>query len=103
MSKNSDRRGGQSAPSRPSARSRPWRPIVTLGAAVAILGAAISLAAPLVLSRGGAPKLVVDRTVIDFGDVGYGKLVTAEFTLSNAGDGPLRITDAPIVKVLKGC
>lgn len=83
-------------------RRRPrWWQVATLSVMVAAAG---YLAwSPAVLSAGGTPKLMVDRTVIDFGDVSYGRFVTAQFKLTNAGDGILSITEAPIVKVLKGC
>lgn len=75
--------------------------LTVLAAVVATAG---SLAgSPAALSAGGTPKLVVDRTVIDLGDVSYGRFVTAQFTLRNAGDAVLTITETPIVKVLKGC
>jgi hypothetical protein len=95
-----DHRAGHKASSGRNAR---WRRIVVLGAAIGFLAATGYLASSLLLPAGGAPKLVVDRTVIDFGDVSYGRFVTAEFMLSNAGAGALRITDGPVVKVLQGC
>ena len=52
---------------------------------------------------GGTPKLVVDRDVIDLGNVPFETRVRAAFTLSNAGDGALRLEDVPRVKVLAGC
>ncbi len=51
----------------------------------------------------GDPRLVVDRGVIDLGDVPVGKWATATFTLRNAGSAPLRFIDAPWVKAVAGC
>jgi hypothetical protein len=52
---------------------------------------------------GGTPRLVVDRTEIDLGYFPYDKRAKAVFTLTNAGDAPLRILEVPPVKALKGC
>lgn len=51
----------------------------------------------------GDPRLVVDRGVIDLGDVPVGRWASATFTLRNAGDAPLRFSDAPWVKAVAGC
>jgi hypothetical protein len=51
----------------------------------------------------GAPRLVVDRTEIDLGDLPFDQLATAVFTLTNAGDGVLNILEGPPVEVVKGC
>jgi hypothetical protein len=56
--------------------------------------------APLV--AGGTPRLVVDRTTLDVGDVRFYRFVEAVFTLTNAGDGVLAI-DGWSVTVAKGC
>ncbi len=57
-------------------------------------------AGPAVLT---SPKLVVDRDVIDFGQVPFNKRVQASFKLSNAGGKPLQIVGEPRVEVVKGC
>ncbi len=51
----------------------------------------------------GAPKLQVDREMIEFGDVKLGKTVEAIFVLSNVGDKLLQITEKPYIEVLEGC
>ncbi|HSF29483.1 MAG TPA: hypothetical protein VLK82_03285 [Candidatus Tectomicrobia bacterium] len=51
----------------------------------------------------GAPRLVVDRTEIDLGDLPYGQRTTAVFTLTNAGQGVLKIIEDPAVEAIKGC
>lgn len=51
----------------------------------------------------GAPKLKVDKTDVDLGDVPLGKTVEVAFELTNAGDRQLRFTDVPYVEVVEGC
>jgi hypothetical protein len=46
---------------------------------------------------------VVDRTEVDLGSLPFEAPATVVFTLTNAGDGLLRIADVPPVRVLKGC
>ncbi|MGC8781926.1 MAG: hypothetical protein ACP5UQ_13785 [Anaerolineae bacterium] len=50
-----------------------------------------------------APRLAVDRTVIDFGKVPLDIPVKATFRLSNVGDRPLAILNQPVVEVKQGC
>jgi hypothetical protein len=52
---------------------------------------------------GGKPRLGVDRTEVDLGDLPYGAPAKAVFTLTNTGDGLLKIVGEPQVKILKGC
>lgn len=51
----------------------------------------------------GAPRLAVDQTMIDEGDVKLGKLVRSAFRLQNVGDQPLQILGEPMVEVIEGC
>lgn len=51
----------------------------------------------------GTPVLKVDKELVDFGDVPLGQFVTASFTLTNAGDGTLRFSEAPYVELKAGC
>jgi hypothetical protein len=51
----------------------------------------------------GKPRLVVDRTEVDLGDLPYDAPAKAVFTLTNTGDGVLKIVGEPQVKILKGC
>jgi hypothetical protein len=51
----------------------------------------------------GTPRLVVDRTEIDLGDLLFDQRATAVFTLTNAGNGVLNIIEEPPVEVVKGC
>ena len=80
-----------------------WTPRALAAVALAVAAIGYLAWSPAVLAAAGTPKLVVDRTVIDFGDVSYGRYVTAEFTLTNAGDAVLTINEAPLVKAVKGC
>jgi hypothetical protein len=54
-------------------------------------------------TSGGTPRLVMDRTEVDLGHFPFEAPARAVFTLTNAGDGLLRLTEVPPVKVLKGC
>ena len=54
-------------------------------------------------ASGGTPRLVLDRETIDLGPIALGTTVRAVFTLTNAGDGPLRIANVPRVEVVEGC
>lgn len=51
----------------------------------------------------GAPRLVVDQTAIDEGDVTLGKAIRSAFRLQNVGDQPLQILGEPQVEVVEGC
>mgnify|MGYP001354320725 CR=1 FL=1 len=51
----------------------------------------------------GSPRLEVDQTRIDFGDVPMNKMVKASFKLRNVGDGTLTISHPPVPEVLEGC
>jgi hypothetical protein len=77
--------------------------------ALAVLGLmAIGIAAGWEPTRAGdasdgKPRLGVDRTEVDLGDLPYGAPAKAVFTLTNTGDGVLKIVGEPQVKILKGC
>ncbi|MCI0396573.1 MAG: DUF1573 domain-containing protein [Chloroflexi bacterium] len=72
--------------------------LLIVGALLAYLGAGSEST-----KWGGTPQLVVDQERMDFGDVQLGEWVTASFTLSNTGDGPVRFTETPFVEVAAGC
>jgi poly-beta-hydroxyalkanoate depolymerase len=57
----------------------------------------------LMRSHDGAPQLVVDKHVVDFGAVPYRKLIEATFELSNGGKEVLEFIEAPYIEVVKGC
>lgn len=51
----------------------------------------------------GAPRLAVDQTTIDEGDVKLGKTIRSAFRLRNVGDQPLQVLGEPQVEVVEGC
>lgn len=51
----------------------------------------------------GTSRLVVDRTEVDLGDRRFDVPARVVFTLTNAGDGPLRLADVPRVIAKAGC
>lgn len=51
----------------------------------------------------GGPKLKADHEVVDLGDIKLGNTTQAAFVLSNAGDQPLQIAEAPYIEVVEGC
>ena len=54
-------------------------------------------------ASGGTPRLVLDREVVDLGYLGFETPARVVFTITNAGEGLLKLADAPRVKVVKGC
>ncbi|OGK82688.1 MAG: hypothetical protein A2X52_11960 [Candidatus Rokubacteria bacterium GWC2_70_16] len=51
----------------------------------------------------GTPRLVVDREVVELGTLPFEAPVRVVFTLTNAGDGALKIAEVPRVKAVVGC
>ncbi len=51
----------------------------------------------------GSPSLKVDKENVDLGYIKLGKTVDVSFTLTNIGDQPLKLTEAPYVEVKEGC
>jgi hypothetical protein len=51
----------------------------------------------------GAPKLVVDQTLVDEGYLQYNVPVRTTYRLSNVGDRPLKIVGQPTVELVEGC
>lgn len=52
---------------------------------------------------GGTPRLVVDREVVELGSLPFEAPARVVFTLTNAGDGALKIAEVPRVKAVQGC
>lgn len=95
----------------PASRRTPW-PIIVGSAMVLLLVLGIVFvirpSAPADTSTNttpaaDAPRLVVDRQQIDFGQVPLDIPVKATFQLSNVGGQPLQIVSQPIVEVKQGC
>jgi hypothetical protein len=53
-------------------------------------------------SYSGGPRLAVDRTAIDAGNVAYEQPVQATYRVKNVGDAPLTL-GTPTVSILEGC
>lgn len=51
----------------------------------------------------GAPAIRLDKENVDLGTIKLGQTVNVSFEITNAGDRPLRFTEAPYVEVLEGC
>ncbi len=51
----------------------------------------------------GAPRLVVEQTTIDAGDVKVNTQIRTAFRLQNVGDEPLQILGEPAVELVEGC
>ena len=80
---------------------------VGLGAILILIAAASLLGRDdgkrAVVEVTGQPSLEVDRQAIDLGDVPLGQVVEVAFVLTNVGDQPLQLTQAPYVEVVEGC
>ena len=60
---------------------------------------AVALAAGVAWWRwSGTPRLAVDRTDVDLGFRRFDTTAHVAFTLTNAGDGPLRLVEVPRVR-----
>jgi hypothetical protein len=83
------------------ARARRWWAVVgVLGAIVVGAGAFWLLS---VGTDSGSPRLVVDRELVDLGDLPFEAPARVAFTLTNNGSGTLRLAEVPRVKAVKGC
>ena len=51
----------------------------------------------------GTPRLAVDRNKVDLGFRRFDTTAHVAFTLTNAGDGPLRLVEVPRVTAVQGC
>jgi hypothetical protein len=96
---------GQARP----AQRIPW-PLLMIGGGLILLAVVVvwGFAQPAAGSKipvevQGAPKLKIDRQKVDLGDVKLGQTVSVSFKLSNAGDQPLRFSEAPYIELVEGC
>ena len=86
----------------------PLIPMLLVGAGVVLLGVIVWIglggsARSTAIEVSGAPRLKADRQLVDLGNVKLGTSVEVSFALSNVGDQPLRLTEAPYVEVVEGC
>lgn len=51
----------------------------------------------------GAPRLAVDQTTIDEGDIKVDTQIRTAYRLQNVGDRPLQILGEPAVELVEGC
>ncbi|MCJ7702448.1 MAG: DUF1573 domain-containing protein [Anaerolineales bacterium] len=58
---------------------------------------------PSLIEVKGQPSLKVDQELIDYGDVKLNTNLTFALRLTNVGDQPLKINEAPYVEVKEGC
>ncbi len=95
---------GKQTGKRPRPRRSGWRG-VTLGVLglIAVGAAALWWLSGTPGTSGGIPRLVVDRTEIDFGYQRFDAPARAAFTLTNTGTGVLRLREAPPVILRAGC
>ena len=88
----------------PPPRRARWRWAVMGALAVIVLGAGTFWWQTESLGTyGGTPRLVLDREVVELGDLPFEAPARVVFTLTNTGNGPLRIAEVPRVKAVQGC
>ncbi|MDZ4159133.1 MAG: hypothetical protein U1B80_05010 [Anaerolineaceae bacterium] len=51
----------------------------------------------------GAPRLKVEKDIIDHGDIKLGNQIRDDIRVTNIGDQPLRFIEAPYIEVREGC
>jgi len=74
-----------------------------VGAVLVVGAAAVWWTSEGLEDRGKAPRLVVDREVVDLGDLPFDTPARVVFTLTNAGQGTLKLDGVPRVEAVKGC
>jgi len=83
--------------------------MVTGGMLLILAGLAIARTAwsnkadPSMIEVSGQSSLKVDQELIDYGDVKLNTNLTFNFRLTNVGDQPLKISEAPYIEVKEGC
>ena len=94
-------------PQRPQPRTRSALPgQVLVGAGIILIGVIgwyVFRSPSALIEVKGAPSLKTDKNSVDLGDVKLGAVVEASFQLTNVGDQPLRLTEAPYTELLEGC
>jgi len=89
---------GQGLPVRHS--RMPWA-VVSAVLVVGIVGGWWISGGPGALGK--TPRLIVDREVVDLGDLPFNTPARVVFTLTNAGEGTLKLAGVPRVEAVKGC
>lgn len=101
-------------PSKPRAKkatgaNRIW-PIVLVGGGILLVALAYFAlrdrgqpGADVNPQAGGSPNITVEPAVIDMGDIKLGTPVKASFTVTNAGNQPLQLTEDPYIELVEGC
>ncbi len=81
-----------------------WLALAGLGL-VLIAGWAIfsSVPAKARIEVKGAPRLKVEKDIIDHGQVKLGVPITDSVRVTNVGDQPLQFSEAPYIEVKEGC
>ena len=97
---------------KPARRGGPaWLPIVLVAAGVVMLGGLLWAAlgsrlggsAKVPVEVTGAPRLKVDKQLVELGNVPLGQTREIKFELANVGDQTLWFTEAPYIEVKEGC
>lgn len=83
-------------------RQRWWWATGTLGL-IALSAAVFWWFSDARYAPGGQPRLVLDQTVVDLGFLPFDTPARVTFTLTNAGNGTLRIRGTPPVRAVVGC
>ena len=86
----------------------PWLWLIVGGVLLIIIGGLWTWASSRASSKtapeiAGSPRLTVDQTVIDEGEVKLNTQLRTTFRLKNVGDQPLRILGEPQVELVEGC
>jgi hypothetical protein len=91
-------------------RRRRWLPLALMAAGLVVLAGAVwailgsgGSGGQVAIEVTGAPRLKADKPRVDLGDIRLGRTVEVSFQLSNVGDQPLTLTEAPYVTVAEGC
>jgi hypothetical protein len=77
--------------------------VVVVFGGVLVFAAAILFALRGGGDGGGTPALIVDRDVIDYGDVKLNTELSFSIKVTNSGDGDLKFSEAPYIEVVEGC
>ena len=91
-----------------TSRQISWHWLAVVGALLLIVGGVVvwtssQNSSPVTPQATGAPRLVVDQTMVDEGYLQYNVPVRTTFRLSNVGDQPLKIVGQPMVDLVEGC